>query len=52
MIGDVDLSVLKLYDMIHPNASNEARTAVDNATIRAVFIIGPTRRSRQASFIR
>jgi alkyl hydroperoxide reductase subunit AhpC len=43
MIGDVDLQVAKLYDMIHPNASGSARerTAVDNATVRSVFLIGP-----------
>jgi thioredoxin-dependent peroxiredoxin len=40
MIGDEDLTVAKLYDMIHPNASGGARTAVDNATVRSVFIIG------------
>ena len=34
MIGDPDRSVAKLYDMIHPNAS-------DTATVRSVFIIGP-----------
>ncbi|PCK07472.1 MAG: peroxidase [Alteromonadaceae bacterium] len=46
MIGDTDLEVAKLYDMIHPNASGEAkeRTAVDNATIRSVFIIGPDKK--------
>ena len=43
MIGDVDLKVAKAYDMIHPNASGTAkeRTAVDNQTVRSVFIIGP-----------
>jgi thioredoxin-dependent peroxiredoxin len=43
MIGDTDLKVAKLYDMIHPNASGSAkdRKAVDNATVRTVFIIGP-----------
>ena len=43
MIGDTDLKVAKLYDMIHPNASGTAkeRKAVDNATVRTVFIIGP-----------
>jgi alkyl hydroperoxide reductase subunit AhpC len=41
LIGDADLKVAKLYDMIHPNASGaQPRTAVDNATIRSVFIIG------------
>ncbi len=43
LIGDTDLSIAKQYDMIHPNASGNAkgRTAADNATIRSVFIIGP-----------
>src|SRR3989475_961259 len=45
MIGDADLNVAKLYDMIHPNASGGKRTAADNATIRSVFIIGPDRKS-------
>lgn len=44
MIGDEDLVVAKLYDMIHPNASGGARTAVDNATVRSVFIIGPDKK--------
>ena len=43
LIGDSNLEVAKLYDMIHPNASGSAqeRTPADNATIRSVFIIGP-----------
>ena len=43
LIGDTDLRVAKLFDMIHPNASGEAseRSAVDNQTIRSVFVIGP-----------
>ncbi|CAI8780505.1 peroxiredoxin [Pseudomonas sp. fls2-241-R2A-110] len=44
MIGDDNLVVAKLYDMIHPNASGGARTAVDNATVRSVFIIGPDKK--------
>lgn len=46
LIGDTDLKVAKLYDMIHPNASGTAsgRTAVDNATVRAVFLIGPDKK--------
>jgi len=44
MIGDPDLHVAKLYDMIHPNASGGKRTAADNATIRSVFIIGPDKK--------
>jgi alkyl hydroperoxide reductase subunit AhpC len=45
IIGDSDLTVAKLYDMIHPNASGGAgRTAADNATIRSVFIVGPDKK--------
>jgi alkyl hydroperoxide reductase subunit AhpC len=45
LIGDKDLTVAKLYDMIHPNASGEAkRTAADNATVRSVFLIGPDKK--------
>ena len=45
MIGDPDLEVAKLYDMIHPNASGaQPRTPADNATIRSVFIIGPDKK--------
>jgi thioredoxin-dependent peroxiredoxin len=44
MIGDSDLTVAKLYDMIHPNASGGPRTAVDNATVRSVFVIGPDKK--------
>jgi len=46
LIGDSDLKVAKLYDMIHPNASGGAkgRTAADNQTVRSVFIIGPDKK--------
>jgi thioredoxin-dependent peroxiredoxin len=46
MIGDEDLSVAKLYGMIHPNATGNAatRTAADNQTVRNVFIIGPDKK--------
>ena len=45
LIGDPDLTVAKLYDMIHPNASGAApRTAADNATIRSVFVVGPDKK--------
>ena len=46
MIGDPDLSVAKLYGMIHPNATGNAkgRTAADNATVRNVYIIGPDKK--------
>ena len=46
LIGDTDLKVAKLYDMIHPNASGTAkeRTAADNATVRSVFLVGPDKK--------
>jgi alkyl hydroperoxide reductase subunit AhpC len=45
VIGDSDLAVAKLYDMIHPNASGASpRTAADNATVRSVFIVGPDKK--------
>ena len=46
MIGYTELKVAKLYDMIHPNASGEAkaRTAMDNATVRSVFVVGPDKK--------
>jgi len=44
MIGDSDLAVAKLYDMIHPNAMGGKRTAADNATIRSVFVVGPDKK--------
>jgi alkyl hydroperoxide reductase subunit AhpC len=45
IIGDADLSIAKLYDMIHPNATaDKPRTPADNATIRSVFVIGPDKK--------
>ena len=46
LIGDTDLKVAKLYDMIHPNASGDpkTRTPADNATIRSVFVVGPDKK--------
>ena len=46
IIGDHDLKVAKLYDMIHPNASgtSEGRTAADNQTVRSVFVVGPDKK--------
>lgn len=43
MIGDTDLNVSKLYGMLPEGAgeTSEGRTAVDNATVRNVFVIGP-----------
>ncbi len=46
LIGDTDMKVAKLYDMLHPNATGAAkeRTAADNATVRSVFLIGPDKK--------
>jgi thioredoxin-dependent peroxiredoxin len=46
MIGDPDLKVAKLYDMLPAGAgeSCEGRTAADNATVRTVFMIGPDKK--------
>ncbi|MDQ2634527.1 MAG: peroxiredoxin [Pseudomonadota bacterium] len=46
MIGDTDLKVAKLYGMLPAEAGEtcEGRTPADNATVRAVFIIGPDKK--------
>ncbi|MCY3604429.1 MAG: peroxiredoxin [Gammaproteobacteria bacterium] len=46
LIGDSNLTVAKLYDMLPASAGDQAagRTAVDNLTVRSVFIIGPDKR--------
>ncbi|MBA3325276.1 MAG: peroxiredoxin [Rhodobacteraceae bacterium] len=46
MIGDPDLTVAKLYDMLpaETTGTSESRTPADNATVRSVFIIGPDKR--------
>jgi len=46
LIGDPELKVAKLYDMLPDDAGDSAagRTPVDNATVRSVFLIGPDKR--------
>jgi len=46
MIGDPDLSIAKLYNMLPAEVGNtsEGRTAADNMTVRTVFVIGPDKR--------
>lgn len=48
MIGDTDLKVSKLYNMLPAaeGATSEGRTAADNATVRTVYIIGPDKKIR------
>jgi len=46
MIGDPQLKVAKLYDMLPGDAGDscEGRTPAHNATVRTVFVIGPDKR--------
>src|SRR5437762_7779377 len=46
MIGDPELQVAKLYDMLPAETTGAAagRTAADNATVRNVYIIGPDKK--------
>ena len=46
MIGDRELRVAKLYDMLPASegTTSEGRTPADNATVRSVFIIGPDKK--------
>ena len=46
MIGDTELKIAKLYDMLAGEAgdSSEGRTPADNAPVRTVFVIGPDKR--------
>ena len=46
MIGDPELKVAKLYDMLPADEGNssEGRTAANNATVRSVFVIGPDKK--------
>jgi len=46
LIGDDDFNVSKLYGMLAADTAGDAvaRTAVDNQTVRNVFVIGPDRK--------
>jgi len=44
IIGDADLTVAKLYDMLPASETPGKRTAVDNQTVRSVFVIGPDKK--------
>jgi thioredoxin-dependent peroxiredoxin len=46
MIGDADLNVAKLYNMLPAEAgsTSEGRTAAANATVRTVFVVGPDKK--------
>ena len=45
MVGDSELQVARLYDMLPAGASSAGpRTAADNATVRSVFVVGPDKK--------
>jgi len=46
MVGDPELKVAKLYDMLPADAGDTAkgRTAATNATVRSVFVVGPDKK--------
>ncbi|HRP78073.1 MAG TPA: peroxiredoxin [Aquamicrobium sp.] len=46
LIGDSDLKVAKLYNLLPADAgdSSEGRTPADNATVRSVYLIGPDKK--------
>ena len=46
MIGDPQLKVAKLYDMLPADAgeTSEGRTPANNATVRTVYIVGPDKK--------
>jgi alkyl hydroperoxide reductase subunit AhpC len=46
MIGDPELKIAKLYDMLAADAgeTSEGRTPANNAPVRTVFVIGPDKR--------
>jgi thioredoxin-dependent peroxiredoxin len=46
VIGDTDLAVSKLYDMLPASTggTSEGRTPADNMTVRNVFVIGPDKK--------
>src|SRR5690348_16343065 len=46
MIGDPELKIAKLYDMLPADAgeTSEGRTPANNATVRTVYVVGPDKK--------
>ena len=46
LIGDPELKIATLYEMLPAGAgtTSEGRTAVDNLTVRTVFLVGPDKK--------
>jgi alkyl hydroperoxide reductase subunit AhpC len=50
IIGDADLKISKLYDMLPAEATPGKRTPADNQTVRTVFVIGPDKKVKLMLF--
>ncbi len=50
IIGDERLEVAKAFEMLPADAVPGKRTAADNATVRAVYVIGPDKKMKAISF--
>ena len=50
MIGDPELEVAKLYDMLPAEAVPGNRSPAENATVRTVFVIGPDKKIKLMLF--
>ena len=50
LIGDPDLKISKLYDMLPAEATPGKRTPADNQTVRTVFVIGPDKKIKLMLF--
>ena len=50
LIGDHDLKIAKLYDMLPAEAVPGKRTPAENATVRTVFLIGPDKKIKLMLF--
>ena len=50
IIGDAELKISKLYDMLPAEAAAGKRSAADNQTVRTVFVIGPDRKIKLMLF--
>jgi alkyl hydroperoxide reductase subunit AhpC len=44
IIGDAELNVAKLYDLLQASEAPGKRTPADNQTVRTVFMIGPDKK--------
>jgi thioredoxin-dependent peroxiredoxin len=50
IIGDADLAVSKLYEMLPAEAKTGQRSPADNQTVRCVFVIGPDKKIRMVLY--